>query len=89
MIAVTRIALAGVDAHHSTTAAATTANTPLRDGGLAQVGRAHAPDGRRRPRGYSRVDARMHFPTDVLLGALVATSAAHITVHALERRVTR
>jgi hypothetical protein len=52
----------------------------VRDRGLAQVGRAHAPDGRRRPRGYSRVDAGVHFPSDVLLGALVGTSAAHIRV---------
>jgi membrane-associated phospholipid phosphatase len=39
--------------------------------------------------GYSRVHAGVHFPGDVLLGALIGTSAAQITAHALERRATR
>lgn len=36
--------------------------------------------------GYSRVHAGVHFPGDVLLGALVGTSGAQLTVHALDRR---
>jgi membrane-associated phospholipid phosphatase len=36
--------------------------------------------------GYSRVHAGVHFPGDVLLGALIGTSAAQLTVHALDRR---
>jgi membrane-associated phospholipid phosphatase len=39
--------------------------------------------------GYSRVHAGVHFPGDVVLGALIGTSAAQITVYALERRATR
>ena len=39
--------------------------------------------------GYSRVHAGVHFPGDVLLGALIGTSTAQITVYALERRATR
>jgi|Tabmets5t2r1_1033131.scaffolds.fasta_scaffold01204_4 membrane-associated phospholipid phosphatase len=39
--------------------------------------------------GYSRVHAGVHFPGDVLLGALIGTSAAQITVYALEQRATR
>ena len=66
----------GVAAHHSTTTAATSANTPYAMAGSRLVARAHAPDGRRRPRSYSRLDAGVHFPSDVLVGALVATSAA-------------
>jgi hypothetical protein len=86
---VTGLRIAGVGAHHSTTTGATTANTPYAMPGSRRQGAAHAPDGRHRPRGYSRVDAGVHFPSDVSLGALVETSAAHITVYALERRVTR
>ena len=39
--------------------------------------------------GYSRVHAGVHFPGDVLLGGLIGTSTAQITVYALERRATR
>jgi membrane-associated phospholipid phosphatase len=39
--------------------------------------------------GYSRVHAGVHFPGDVLLGALIGTSTAQITVYALERRATK
>jgi membrane-associated phospholipid phosphatase len=39
--------------------------------------------------GYSRVHAGVHFPGDVLLGALIGTSTAQITVYALERSATR
>jgi membrane-associated phospholipid phosphatase len=38
--------------------------------------------------GYSRVHAGVHFPGDVLLGALIGTSTAQITVYALQRRAT-
>ena len=39
--------------------------------------------------GYSRVHAGVHFPGDVLVGALIGTSAAQLTVYAVERRATR
>jgi undecaprenyl-diphosphatase len=39
--------------------------------------------------GYSRVHAGVHFPGDVLAGALVGASTAQLTVHAVERRATR
>jgi membrane-associated phospholipid phosphatase len=39
--------------------------------------------------GYSRVHTGVHFPGDVLLGALIGSSAAQLTVHAIERRATR
>jgi membrane-associated phospholipid phosphatase len=39
--------------------------------------------------GYSRVHTGVHFPGDVLLGALIGTSKAQIRVYALERRATR
>jgi membrane-associated phospholipid phosphatase len=39
--------------------------------------------------GYSRVHVGVHFPGDVLLGALIGTSAAQITAYGLERRATR
>jgi membrane-associated phospholipid phosphatase len=38
--------------------------------------------------GYSRVHAGVHFPGDVLLGGLLGTSTAQLTVYALERRAT-
>ena len=38
--------------------------------------------------GYSRVHTGVHFPGDVLLGALIGTSTAQITVYALQRRAT-
>jgi undecaprenyl-diphosphatase len=38
--------------------------------------------------GYSRVHAGVHFPGDVLVGALIGTSTAQITVYALQRRAT-
>jgi undecaprenyl-diphosphatase len=36
--------------------------------------------------GYSRVHAGVHFPGDVLVGALIGTSSAQLTVYAIERR---
>ena len=38
--------------------------------------------------GYTRVHTGVHFPADVLLGGLIGSSLAQITVHALERRAT-
>jgi undecaprenyl-diphosphatase len=39
--------------------------------------------------GYSRVHTGVHFPGDVLLGALIGTSSAQLTVHAVQSRTTR
>jgi undecaprenyl-diphosphatase len=39
--------------------------------------------------GYSGVLPGVHFPGDVLVGALIGTSAAQLTVYAVERRATR
>ena len=36
--------------------------------------------------GYSRVHTGVHYPGDVLLGALLGTSCAQLTVHAIDRR---
>jgi membrane-associated phospholipid phosphatase len=38
--------------------------------------------------GYSRVHTGVHFPGDVVLGALIGTSTAQLTVYALDRRAT-
>jgi hypothetical protein len=88
-IPVTGLRIAGVGAHHSTTAAATTANTPYAMAGTRLVARAHAQGRRRRPHGYSRVDAGAHLPSALLLGALGRSQRRAHQVYALERRVTR
>lgn len=38
--------------------------------------------------GYSRVHTGVHFPGDVLFGALVGTTAAQVTAHGMTRRAT-
>jgi undecaprenyl-diphosphatase len=38
---------------------------------------------------YSRVHTGVHFAGDVVLGALIGTGSAQITVHAVTRRATR
>ena len=38
---------------------------------------------------YSRVHSGVHYPADVVAGALVGTIVAQLTTHALERRSTR
>jgi membrane-associated phospholipid phosphatase len=37
--------------------------------------------------GYSRIHTGVHFPGDVIVGALVGTALAETTVHVLERRL--
>ena len=74
----TGLRIAGVGAHHSTTADATTANTPYAMPGSRRQGaltRQTAVTGRV----ATHVDAGVHFPSDVLLGALIGTSAAQAT----------
>jgi membrane-associated phospholipid phosphatase len=36
--------------------------------------------------GYSRVHTGVHYPGDVVLGALLGSSCAQLTVHAIDRR---
>jgi undecaprenyl-diphosphatase len=38
---------------------------------------------------YSRVHTGVHYPGDVLAGALIGTAAAQLTVHAVDRRRDR
>jgi undecaprenyl-diphosphatase len=38
---------------------------------------------------YSRVHAGVHYPGDVVAGALIGTMLAQLTVRALDRRTTR
>jgi undecaprenyl-diphosphatase len=38
--------------------------------------------------GYSRVHTGVHYPGDVVLGALIGTSVAQGTVWALDRAIT-
>jgi membrane-associated phospholipid phosphatase len=37
---------------------------------------------------YSRVHSGVHYPADVVVGALTGTSLAHLTTHVLDRRLT-
>jgi membrane-associated phospholipid phosphatase len=39
--------------------------------------------------GYSRVHTGVHYPGDVIAGALMGTALAQLTTHALDRRTTR